>query len=68
MSDLTYVVPAKGRLVRDDRTNLPVPPEGMFVPSDAPHWHACIKFGDVTVIEAPKAAVPPPKAAVKTGE
>lgn len=50
---LIYVVPVEGRAVRDYRTKMPVPPEGMLVPVGDAHWMASINFGDLIEGELP---------------
>lgn len=52
---MIYVVPAKGALVRDDKTRLQVPAEGMLVPAGDPYWLALLQFGDVIEQAAPPA-------------
>ena len=51
--EMIYVVPAEGRVVRDYRTNLPVPAEGMWAPADETHFLASIHLGDLKRAEAP---------------
>lgn len=51
---LIFVKPAEGRLVRDHRTKLPVPAEGMFVPVGDPHWMASLRFGDLEECDPPE--------------
>ena len=50
---LIYVKPVEGRTVRDHRTRLLVPGEGMFVPAGDPHWMASLAFGDLEECDPP---------------
>ena len=53
--DHIFVVPAKGATVRDPRTRQVVPPSGIHVPANDPHWMALLRFGDVIEQAAPAA-------------
>lgn len=51
---LIYVKPAPGRTVRDYRTMLPVPTDGMYVSPGDPHWMASLNFQDLVEAEPPR--------------
>ena len=48
-----YAKPAEGRLVRDHRTNLPVPAEGAFMPAGDLAVLASLNFGDLIEADEP---------------
>lgn len=52
------VKPAKGMLVRDPYTRVPLPPEGRNVPENS-YWLRRVMFGDVVKIGEPEAEVKP---------
>jgi hypothetical protein len=54
MSEMVFVRPAPGRLVKDPYTHVALKPEGELKPHD-PNWARKINVGDCLVGEAPAA-------------
>jgi hypothetical protein len=55
------VLPVEGRVVRDPKTKMPLPPEGREVPDTDMFWVRRVRDGDVTVADdAPQPHAPAP--------